>query len=148
VPRFPRSPLLAVIALAGGSLACSDGGAIANPGEVAFLPSRAAIQDLSVAPATGVAGDTVTIRFRLTRTGDTRPLFWTSHFVETPSAGGTLSVAQGGPFAPGAEVEILYRTRGATVAFLTLYPASTPGAPTGDGSGDWESFAIPVNAAP
>jgi hypothetical protein len=143
-----KVPLALAVALAVCSVGCTDGGAVAAPGEVAFLPSRASIQDLRVTPGDAVAGGTVIIRFRLTRTGDSRPLFWTSHLVENPPQGGTLSASRGGPLLPGADVEIAYRTRGATVAFVTLYPASTSDAPTGDGTGDWESFAIPVTAAP
>jgi hypothetical protein len=135
-----------VLALLACSVGCTDGGTVAAPGQVAFLPSRASIQDLRVTPGDAVAGGTVMIRFRLTRTGDSRPLFWTSHLVENPPQGGTLSATRGGPLAPGADVEIGYKTRGATVAFVTLYPASTPDAATGDGTGDWESFAIPVTS--
>jgi hypothetical protein len=137
-----------VLVVLASSIGCTDGGTVAAPGQVAFLPPRASIQDLRVTPSDAVAGATVMIRFRVARTGNSSPLFWTSHLVENPPQGGTLSASRGGPLLPGADVEIAYRTRGATVAFVTLYPASTPDAPTGDGTGDWESFAIPVTAAP
>jgi len=144
-----RPTSLRVLFAAGLFAACGCDGltSASDPSRLAFLPSRIAVQDLSVVPSSVAAGTSARIRFRLFRTGGGL-IYWTSHFLETPARGGVLSVRSGGPVASGTEIEMVYTTKGPTVAFVTLYPASTPAAPTGDGSGDWQSFTIEVTSAP
>ncbi len=123
--------------------ACGNVSTTVDPSSVAFLPSRVSVEDLSVVSSV-VAGTTTTIRFRLVKDASTAPLYWTAHFLEQPAGGGTLSAVSGGPVASGGSVEITYATKGATVAFVTLYPSSSASGPTGDGSGDLRSFTIQV----
>jgi hypothetical protein len=110
-----------------------------------LYPLRITVQDLTVDPREVQAGMRSTIRFRLVRAGDDgSPIYWTAHLVERPPAGGVLSASSGGPVDSGGVVETVYETERATQAFVTLYPSSTPGMPTGDGSGDWKSFSVQV----
>ena len=138
--RSTAGAVLAAAVLAG----CA--GAVPTGSSQPFLyPSRITVQDLDVVPDVVEAGMQGTIRFRVVRAGDDgSPIYWTAHLVERPPAGGRLAVASGGPVASGAAIETVYATAGATVAFITLYPSSTPGTPTGDGSGDWRSFSVQV----
>jgi len=101
------------------------------------------VQDFRTTPADPAAGDTVRIQFRLVRAGDDgSPIYWTSHLLERPEIGGTLSSLAGGPVASGALVEMVYTATAPTVAYVSIYPASVPGAQIGDGSGDWISMPI------
>jgi hypothetical protein len=139
---------LGIAVIAAGLAACT-GTVPTGTGRPLFFPSRISVQDLALLPETTTAGAATRIRFKLVRAGDDgEPIYWATHFLETPSAGGTLSAVSGGPVASGDVVEIVYRPAEATTAFVTLYPGSTPGLATGDGSGDWHSFAIEVRPAP
>lgn len=110
-----------------------------------FQPSRITVQDLRLEPAAPSPGSPVRVSFRLVRAGDDgSPIYWTCHLVERPSAGGVLSALSGGPAASGGLVEITYLPAGPTAAILSVYPSSTPGTATGDGSGDWRSVTIEV----
>jgi hypothetical protein len=110
-----------------------------------FLLSRISVQNLAVVPTTGVPGAPVDIRFSLVRSGDDgSPIYWTAYFMESPARGGALSRTSGGPLASGAVVDLIYTPADSTTAFVTIYPSSSPGQKNGDGSGDWQSFTIPV----
>jgi hypothetical protein len=126
-----------------GSVACTSG--TAGLGPTYFQPSRITVQDFSVQPAEPAAGVPVRIQFRLVRAGDDgSPIYWTSHLIERPAIGGTLSRFSGGPVASGSAIEIVYTTDAPTVAYVSIYPASVAGKETGDGSGDWISMPIRV----
>ena len=100
-------------------------------------------------PAAPSSGSSAAIRFRLVRNNDDgSPIYWTAYFLERPAGGGTLSATSGGPVSSGAVVELVYKPAAPTTAAVTIYPASIPGRPNGDGSGDWRSFAIEVPAYP
>jgi hypothetical protein len=117
-----------------------------SPNQPFLYPSRITVEDLSVTPSAATAGSPAVIRFRLVRAGDDgSPVYWTAYLLERPSAGGALSTSAGGPVSSGAVLDLTYLPVGPTVAFITLYPSSTPGAATGDGSGDWRSFSIEVH---
>jgi hypothetical protein len=134
---------LFVISTLFSTAACTPGTALLGP--TYFQPSRITVQDFTVTPAEPKAGELVRIQFRLVRAGDDgSPLFWTSHLVERPEIEGTLSNVAGGPVTSGTEIEILYTPSAATMAYLSIYPASVAGAKTGDGSGDWISMPIRV----
>jgi hypothetical protein len=131
--------------LAAASLSACAGGVPTGSSQPFLYPLRITVQDLAVDPREVQAGMQSTIRFRLVRAGDDgSPIYWTAHLVERPPAGGALSASSGGPVDSGGVVETVYETDRATVAFVTLYPSSTPGMPTGDGSGDWKSFSVRV----
>jgi hypothetical protein len=112
-----------------------------------FYLSRVTVQDLTVDPATATAGETTRIRFALVRAGGDAgaPLYWTAYFMESPAAGGAVSLTSGGPVASGDPVEIVYTPKAATTALFTIYPSSSPNTKTGDGTGDWRSFAVTVH---
>jgi hypothetical protein len=114
-----------------------------------FLPSRVTVADFTMAPISSIAGSPTLIRFRLVRLDDDgSPIYWTTHFLETPTRGGSLSATSGGPVSSGSTIELVYTPAEATTAFLTIYPASTANQKTGDGSGDWRAVTIKVAAAP
>jgi len=143
------SRVVSIVVLGGLLLvqaACSGQGP-AGASQPFFNPDRITVQDLALEPRAPVPGAASPIRFRLVRTGGAgAPIYWTAYFLERPDAGGRLSAVSGGPVASGALVELAYVPAGATTAFVTLYPSSTPGTPTGDGTGDWRSFTIEVPA--
>ena len=134
--------LLTVLTLV-GSVACTSG--TASLGPTYFQPARITVQDFSIQPAEPAAGVPVRIQFRLVRAGDDgSPIYWTSHLIERPDIGGTLSRFAGGPVSSGAPIEIVYTTGAPTLAYISIYPASIAGKETGDGSGDWMSMPIRV----
>lgn len=137
---------LAGLLLCLGCIGACSGVPSSGTNQPLFLLSRISVQDLAVVPGTGIPGATTHIRFRLVRSGDDgSPIYWTSYFMEAPARGGALSRSSGGPVASGSTVDIEYTPTGPTTAFLTVYPASKAGQKTGDGSGDWQSFTIPVD---
>jgi hypothetical protein len=130
--------------LAGGATGCARG-VPTSASQPFFYPSRITVQDLSVTPNVVAVGSPARIRFRLVRAGDDgSAIYWTAYLLERPSAGGALSATAGGPVASGDTLETVYTPAAPTVAFITLYPSSTPDKTTGDGSGDWRSFSIQV----
>jgi hypothetical protein len=132
-----------VVTTALSTLGCTSG--TANVGPTFFQPARITVQDFSVEPAEPVAGVPAQIRFRLVRAGsDGAPIYWTAHLLERPEIGGKLSRAAGGPTTSGALVEIVYIANAPTLAYVSIYPASSPGAEIGDGSGDWITMPIRV----
>jgi hypothetical protein len=141
LPRLRRAAVLG-LALALG--ACSGGGPT-GARQPFFAFSRIHVQDLIVTPSPSVPGVPTRIRFRLVRSGDLEaPIYWASHLLERPAAGGSLSATSGGPIASGTEIALEYAVGTATTAVITLYPASIGGVATGDGSGDWRSFTVEV----
>ena len=139
-----RGVVVAAVSWLVGAGGCARG--VPTSASQPFLyPSRITVQDLSITPRVAAAGSPALIQFRLVRTGDDgSPIYWTTHLLERPAAGGSLSSSSGGPVSSGDTLEIVYSAAGPTVAFITLYPSSTPGTTTGDGSGDWRSFSIQV----
>jgi hypothetical protein len=108
-----------------------------------FHPSRITVQDVKVTPDVAPVGASATIQFRLVRAADEgQPIFWTAHVLERPLAGGTLSALAGGPLKSGGGVDLVYTPAGPTQAVITIYPSSTSGTLTGDGSGDWRAISI------
>jgi len=134
-----------MVVLAAAALSHCKGALPTGARQPLFLPSRITVQEVSVEPATVAPGAAAVIRFKLVRgSDDGSPIYWTSYLLERPGGGGALSATSGGPVASGGAVEIVYRPTEKTTAFLTLYPSSSPGTPTGDGTGDWEALTIPV----
>jgi hypothetical protein len=125
------------------AVACTSG--MTSVGPTYFQPSRITVQDLIVEPAVGTAGQPVHIRFRLVRAGDDgAPIYWTSHLLERPAVGGALARLSGGPLRSGASIDLVYAPTEPTLAYVSIYPASTADAVIGDGSGDWVSLPISV----
>jgi hypothetical protein len=143
--RLQRFAALALVPIL--TAACS-GQTPAGVSQPFLNPERITIQDLLIAPSPAASGAPTRIRFRLVRNGDVNaPIYWSAHLFEQPAVGGKLSDVSGGPIVSGGNVELTYLAGAATTAIVSLYPSSTAGASTGDGSGDWRSITIVVPGA-